>query len=69
MIDEKDLLKVLKMLFECGRYAEMYSRINNNTGLRESGITIMRAEKERPEVDNYQVSINWEVLEKSLGGK
>lgn len=67
MIDDKDFLKIIKYLFGFGDYTEMFSRLNNDTGLRESGITIRRSEKKHPHLDHYQVTINWGLLEKILG--
>lgn len=76
MIDDKDFLKIIKYLFGFGSYTEMFSRIDNDTGLRENdtglrenGITIVRTEKTHPDLDSYKVTINWELLEKIIGGE
>ena len=67
--DDKDLLKTLKMLFGFEGYTEMFSRVNNDTGLRENGITILRTEERHPDLDNYQVTINWKLLDEIIGVK
>ena len=67
MIDDKDLLKIIKYLFGFGDYREMFCEINKDTGRRESGITIVKTKKVPQSPDNYLVSINWGLLEKIIG--
>ena len=69
MIDDKDFYNIIRMLFGFGDYREMYSEINKDTGLRESGITIVNLTKKKQETDRYEVSINWELLKKLTGGE
>ena len=69
MINDKDLLKIIKMLFGFEGYTEMFSRVNNDTGLRENGITILRTEERHQDLDNYQVTINWKLLDEIIGGE
>lgn len=71
MIDDKNFLKIIKYLFGFGDYTEMFSRIDTDTGLRKNGITIKRTEQKdpNPKVNNYQVTINWDLLEQILGDK
>lgn len=69
MISDKDLLKIIKMLFRLGGYREMFSRVNKDTGLRENGITIIRTKERHPDLDNYQVTINWKLLDEMIGSE
>lgn len=69
MIDDKELLKIIKYLFGFGGYREMFSEINKDTGLRENGITIVKTKKIHSDLDNYQITINWKLLEKIIGGE
>lgn len=69
MIDDKDFLTIIKLLFGGSGLREMFSRIDTDTGLRESGIAIIRTEQKDPDpkVNNYRVTINWGLLEQILG--
>lgn len=68
-MSDKQIIKYLLYLFDDSHYAEMFSVIDDKSGIRGAGVRFSKT-KDYPNGDeDYKVTINKNILERWLGGE
>lgn len=68
-MNDKQFIKYLLYFFDGSHYAEMFSVVDDNNGLRKAGVKIAKV-KDYPDGDeDYKVTINKNILKRWLGGE
>lgn len=69
-MSEKQFIKsVLLYLFDGSSYAEMFSVVDDNSGIRGAGIRLSKTKEYPNGEEDYKVTVNRNILEKWLGEK